>query len=531
MNKMNAFRGTDAASLAFKKELIQLAPGYYLGDLHRHIYMTGQDLVRDAGTAYQEGLAGEEDAAEDVEPVHLRKPVMKSFLDLSLTKSMIHGNRSSFELACRNWLSSAPMYHPAFGYFKFEYLMFGEVDYKSCFRVDDTPDRVRNTDTRNYPAPLYSWLHALPEAFTGDYSDTETLRSTDDQVINDYDKEDIYNSEDDKGSQIAKHADDLDQPYLASLRSPKDSESIASMTYILPHKRGGPDNSHSRSQSDSVVLQSKTLPGRGKASHGNQSEDGSQWQGDSSMGRQIFTGGSYKPHSNARVPSSSTNGPTGLTTLSDRGRLPSTETNYKATGQGTKAIRGLPDNLNCSVFVSHLPEDVKYKEIFAVITTGSLVSVHINDPIPGRPFSAAKITFKYAEGAARFMALVNSLLGVQIRDHHLAAVYNDYGMVEHAQEHQSRVIHIHGPYKLMTESFWRRYFGKVTRYQIDHVSYLPFDPKNKVTRAMEFRFARIEAQAQSILIAIIHDPQFEGKVFCKYGPDPCGRDWDTLPLR
>lgn len=74
MNKMNAFRGTDAASLAFKKELVRLAPGYYLGDLHRHIYMTGQDLVRDAGTAYQEGLAGEDDATEEVKPAHQRKP-------------------------------------------------------------------------------------------------------------------------------------------------------------------------------------------------------------------------------------------------------------------------------------------------------------------------------------------------------------------------------------------------------------------------------------------------------------------------
>ncbi|TGO34377.1 hypothetical protein BHYA_0200g00220 [Botrytis hyacinthi] len=107
MNKMNAFRGTDAASLAFKEELVKLAPGYYLGDLHRHIYMTGQDLVRDACTAYQEGLVGEEYAAEDVEPAHQRKPLMKSFLDLGLTKNVIHGNRSSFESACQYWLSSA----------------------------------------------------------------------------------------------------------------------------------------------------------------------------------------------------------------------------------------------------------------------------------------------------------------------------------------------------------------------------------------------------------------------------------------
>ncbi|KAF7926101.1 uncharacterized protein EAE97_010401 [Botrytis byssoidea] len=529
MNKMNAFRGTDAASLAFKEELVKLAPGYYLGDLHRHIYMTGQDLVRDACTAYQEALAEEEEVVEDAKPAHPSKPLMKSFLDLGLTKNVIHGNRSSFESACQNWLSSAKMYHPAFGYFKFEYLMFGQIDYKSCFRVDDTLNHAGTSEIKKYPAPSHSWLHALPDTFAGDDSDTEPLRSTYNQFMESEADGDIYNSKDFKGGETTGHAGDSHQPCLAAPRSSKNSSVFESTSYIPPHKRSDTDSSHSRSQSDSVVLQSKTPPGRGRVSHGSQSEDGSQWQADPSMNRRTLTGGYYKPHFSLYVPAYVHSGSIHPMTESSHSRSLSTQSNYKETGQGTKAIKDLADNLNCSLFVSHLPEDIKYKEIFAVITTGSVVSVHINEPIPGRPFSAAKITFKYPEGAARFMALVNSPVGIQIRDHHVAAVYNGYGMVKHAQEHQSRVIHIHGPYKLMAEGYWRKYFGKVTRYQLDHVGYLPFDPNNKVTRFMEFRFARIEAQAQSILITIIHDPQFEGKVICKYGPDPCGKAWETLP--
>ncbi|TGO64787.1 hypothetical protein BOTNAR_0084g00180 [Botryotinia narcissicola] len=508
MNKMNAFRGTDAASLAFKEELKKLAPGYYLGDLHRHIYMTGQDLVRDACTAYQEALAGEEDLVEYVKPAHPSKPLMKLFLDLGLTKNVIHGNRSSFESSRQNWLSSAKMYHPAFGYFKFEYLMFGQIDYNSCFRVDDTLNHAVTSVMKKYPASSHSWLHALPEALAGDDSDTETLRSTDGQVINNCDGEGIHNSKDLKGSETTGHA-----------------------AYIPPYKRGDADSSHSRSQSDSVILLSNTIPGRGRVSNEDQSEDGAQWQANTNMSSRTLTGGYYKPHFSLYVSASVHSGSVQPMTESGHSRSLLTQSNYKAKGQGTKAIKDLADNLNCSLFVSHLPEDVKYKEIFAAITTGSVVSVHVNEPIPGHPFSAAKITFKYPEGAARFMALVNSSVGVQIRDHHFAAVYNGYGMVKHAQEHHSRVIHIHGPFKLMAEGFWRIYFGKVTRYQLDHVSYLPFDPNNKVTRSMEFRFARIEAQAQSILITIIHDPQFEGKVICKYGPDPCGKGWETLPTR
>ncbi|KAF5875708.1 uncharacterized protein Bfra_011471 [Botrytis fragariae] len=531
MNNMNAFRGTDAASVKFKKELVQLAPGYYLGDLHRHIYMTGQDLIRDAGTAYQEALAGEEDAAEDVEPVHQMIPSMQSFCDLSVTKDMIRSSRSSFELSCRNWLSSARMTYPAFGYFEFGYSPFGKIDYESYFQNDNVIGNVITINIESYPASLSSWLHVLPNNLVGDGSDTETLRGTEDQFSSDTDNKGIYDSDDSKESEIIRNFDEHDHPDSVSLRSLENPKSLVSIAYIPPHKRGGPDNSHSRSQSDSTVLRLNNFSGRDRDRPGNQPEDGSQWQENSSVSRRPFTGGSYKPHSSPYVPASLLSCHTGLMTQSVHSRSLSTQSNYKATGQGTKAVRDLADNLNCSVFVSHLPEDVKHKEIFAVINTGSVVSVHINEPIPGRPFSAAKITFKYPEGAARFMVLINSTMGIQIRGHHLAAVYNDYGMVRHAQEHQSRVIHIHGPYKLMTESFWRKYFGKVTRYQLDHVAYLPFDPNNKVTRSMEFRFARIEAQAQSILIAIIHDPQFEGKVFCKYEPDPCGKGWETLPLR
>ncbi|TEY81174.1 hypothetical protein BOTCAL_0034g00380 [Botryotinia calthae] len=526
MNKMNAFRSTDDASLAFKEELLRLAPGYYLGDLHRHTYMTGKGLIAEAGNAYQEGLTGEEHTAEAVESARHRKPLMKSFLDLGLTKEMIHGTRSSFESSCQNWISSVRMSHPAFGYFKFCYSPSGKVDYESFFRGDHASSHVGISDINSYPAPSFSWLHAPPEVSVADDSVTKTPSSTDDQGIND---ENVV--EDDKSNEVVEvveATDDIHQPYLAALRSPVDTKPFASLVYKPPQKRGSHDTSQSRSQSDPAIF-SASASSQGRASQGNRSEGDSQWQRIVNEGRKTFTGSAYKPHRRSHVLASLPTGSARSMTKGTHSRSLSTQSTYKATGQGTKSIRDLADNLNCSVFVRQLPEDVHCKEIFEVITTGSVVSVHISEPIPGCPFSAANITFKYPEGAARFMALVNSPVGTQIRDHHLAAVYNRHGMIKHADEHQSRVINIHGPYELMTKDFWRRYFGTVTRYYLDHVVYLPFDPKNKVTRSMEFHFARIEAQAQSILLAIIHDPQFGGKVSCKYGTDPCGRDWDALP--
>lgn len=404
------------------------------------------------------------------------------------------------------------MKHPKFGHFKFSYSPFGTIEYE----VDDP------IMGPTYPRPRSTWLHVLPEELTQNSNESKIVEITGGTIIESNNSDLTDNSE---GASILSNS--------ATTTRSESSDTSKEKVYIPPHKRGQFKASHSRTRSDSSTLTPKKNNfSKDKKISG--SLDLTSWQTNPIAARRTYTGSGYRPLPNAppvlvSLPASVTE-PSPQTSPS---KELSDQSNYKGTGQGSKSIKHLADNLNCSVFVSHLPKQVYHHEIFAIITTGSVVALHINTPCDGCPFSAAKILFKYPGGAMRFVRLANSTNGLEIRNHHLNVVYNDHGMVKYAKEHQSRVIHIEGPYEIMNEKFWIEYFDKVTKYQLEYVGYLPNRRAARTRRKMEFRFARIEAQAQTILLSIINDSQINdlGYVTAKYGEDPCGRGWDSLPTK
>ncbi|ESZ90828.1 hypothetical protein SBOR_8773 [Sclerotinia borealis F-4128] len=436
--QMNAFHGEDPTSLAFQKELLQLAPFYTLKDLHSDDHSSANTLLRETSTAHQQDGAFEGKDVEDTRD----QSTMRSFLDLSLTQSTLHGTRESFKITDVKWRSMYPMVHPRFGNFKFVYsLPFGFIDYESCFWGQGNTNIM--SSIVNYPRQRSSWLHVLPKVSTRGESESEIIENSDGQII-----QSSTNYSTDRASSALPDSTIITQPEISD--SPKKT------VYIPPHKRGGFDAAHSRAQSESSVPATKNaMSGRDKKKH--QSLDVTPWQTNPNVARRTFTSSVYTLHSGLpTLPGSLPAAATGSTTQTLQGKKLSDQSKYKGTGLGTKAIKDLADNLNCSVFVTHLPEEIKHHEIFAVINTGSVISLHIMGPVVGCPFSAAKIVFKYPEGAARFIAKVNnSPDGIAIRDHHFCVVYNDHGMVKHTPEHQSRVIHIEGPYNKMTEEFWR----------------------------------------------------------------------------
>ncbi|KAB8290019.1 hypothetical protein EYC80_010345 [Monilinia laxa] len=408
------------------------------------------------------------------------------------------------------------MAHPPFGTFKFLYSPLGTIDYESCFGAEENAylDTLRVV---NYPRPSLSWLHVLPNFPIEDERESEVSGAADDQTI----YPDI--------NSLAKASEPvsvLSEPAL--IRQPESSVIPRKAMYIPPHKRVYANTSHSRDQSELSVPASKSaISGSKKKRY--QSLDLTPSQKALNVPRRISTGSAYVPFLGFQpilaldpVDAKSTK-----TNLQIKVRL-SDQTKYKGTGQGTKAIENLEDHLNCSVFVKYLPQDVQFHEIFAIINTGSVICLHIMLPTHGHCFAAAKIIFKYTEGAARFIK-ANKQREFRIRDHRLTVVYNDHGMVRHAQEHQSRVIYIEGPFSKMNEIFWRGYFETITNFNLEYVGYLPTDQATNGARMMEFRFSRVEAQAQTILIAILNDHQFDGTVTARYGDDPCGITWDTLP--
>ncbi|KAF7875303.1 hypothetical protein EAF04_002475 [Stromatinia cepivora] len=331
---------------------------------------------------------------------------------------------------------------------------------------------------------------------------------------------------------------------ITTITRPESSEAPEKTVYIPPHKRSNFDTTHFRTQSEpSALLPKNASSAKDKERY--QSVDLPPKQRNSAMAKRILTGAAYIPRPSPPLPGSLPANAEGFAKFKEKstqnlqnGKLsesmPSAQSKYMEIGKNIKGIKNLADHLNCSVFVSHLPEKVFYKEIFPIITTGSVIAVYIEGPIPGCPFSTAKITFKYPEGAARFIELANTAEGIKIREHHLSVAYSSCGMLKYPMEHQSRVLYIEGPTHKMTKMFWKSYFVKVTGFSLERVRNLQLAPRHRFRRKMEFRFARVEAQAQRILIAIIEDPQFDcaehgREVTVKYGEDPCGRGWDVLP--
>ncbi|KUJ16778.1 uncharacterized protein LY89DRAFT_548638, partial [Mollisia scopiformis] len=85
----------------------------------------------------------------------------------------------------------------------------------------------------------------------------------------------------------------------------------------------------------------------------------------------------------------------------------------------------------------------------------------------------------------------------------------------------SRVLFVEGPEQMMTVDFWFQYFRQVSVFQWDRV--LEHPPVRPGRKCLEFRFARINGQAQTCLQQIQRQEEFVGLVGAWYGLDPCAQ--------
>ncbi|KAI9646495.1 hypothetical protein NHQ30_004488 [Ciborinia camelliae] len=237
---MDAFHGNDEASLAFKAELLRLAPSYTLKDLY-NAYHSTPSRIREEGTARSKKQAHEKIAVQRVQPL------MQSFLDLSLAHNRLPGTRLSFEITSEKWLTLSPMVHPQFGHFKFLYSPFGMIDYESFFRREDNT-LATMSNIVSYPRPASSWLHVLPKVPTEiDDNESEIIENTG-QIIQ-YDINYLkYNSE---GATTLE-----DSTIITQIKS---SEPPERLVYVPPHKRRHVDSAHSRTQYESLPANNDIL--------------------------------------------------------------------------------------------------------------------------------------------------------------------------------------------------------------------------------------------------------------------------------
>ncbi|KAE8447766.1 hypothetical protein EG329_010160 [Mollisiaceae sp. DMI_Dod_QoI] len=185
----------------------------------------------------------------------------------------------------------------------------------------------------------------------------------------------------------------------------------------------------------------------------------------------------------------------------------------------TSQIRDLADDVNCCLWVTMLPPDVSEKEFLAVIDTGAVFAVHINQPNPTHPCCAAKLVFMKHTAAVAFLIKCNSQGGIRIRGNRIRAIWNTHGYMDYDSPEKSRVLRIRGPTKFMNKMFWERYFKACAVYQISHTTTIGAErPSESI---LEVGFARLDGQAETMYHAIRKEKLFKGIFWVEYSRDPC----------
>ncbi|KAF4624192.1 hypothetical protein G7Y89_g13980 [Cudoniella acicularis] len=176
-------------------------------------------------------------------------------------------------------------------------------------------------------------------------------------------------------------------------------------------------------------------------------------------------------------------------------------------------VDNLPDSQNCSLFIINLPLWVTYADLFAIIHVGSVYALNINAPDDKNPLQAAKLIFMSPAAAQRFISSAP-----QLGDRPLRIRYNRHGQPANSRPY-TRVLVIDGPEDMMKMAFWTQYFSTYCDYQLENAFQLP---ASKIgIKSMEFRFARVDGQAQCCKQAIERDAGLQGVVKVSYGRDPC----------
>ena len=185
-----------------------------------------------------------------------------------------------------------------------------------------------------------------------------------------------------------------------------------------------------------------------------------------------------------------------------------------------REVQGLPDWENCALFLTKIPVEVTLREIFSVIKTGSVFCLHVSPPSGIHTTKAAKLAFMSPEAAAAFLQQTRSPQGIVLHGKRIQCRYNRNGYARNENIWQSRVLEIIGPTPTMTLEYWTSYFANFSEFELDAYRLIPTNV-HSVT-ILEFRFARIDGQAQTCLQCIRTDPSLAGVVQARYGTDPCG---------
>jgi len=210
--------------------------------------------------------------------------------------------------------------------------------------------------------------------------------------------------------------------------------------------------------------------------------------------------------------------------------------NYNGEPENPRNLSAnIPHSENCSLWLTGLPADVSYTELFVRLRgTGKIFATYINHASPenGHVTSAAKVTFfSFASAQALFnkFGRPESTRVARLRGRTVTVRMNrikvseyqthGFGWEDEAGNEPSRVLIITGPRLLVDVASLMAYFSQRFFFELDQV--VPLQEGD--IRSYELRFASFYCQARSAYLALVKEPFFaQMGVTVRYGPDPCG---------
>ncbi|RAL59666.1 hypothetical protein DID88_000299 [Monilinia fructigena] len=204
--------------------------------------------------------------------------------------------------------------------------------------------------------------------------------------------------------------------------------------------------------------------------------------------------------------------------LREKGMIPDNsrqDTNYEGDDNHPDLL-GLPDSINCCMWIINIPPDVQHGEFMRILDCGAVAALSLVKPQGSHKTQAAKATFKTVVGGAELFRRARRGQGLRIRRNKIKVWYNDYGAYEWRGP-ETRFLEIEAP-AVLDENFWQSYFDNWCKYVIISISPLPCSKLGFAST--RFEFVRIAGQAQTCLQAIQKDEAFLGQVKVQYGLDP-----------
>ncbi|CAG8960916.1 hypothetical protein HYFRA_00002454 [Hymenoscyphus fraxineus] len=179
----------------------------------------------------------------------------------------------------------------------------------------------------------------------------------------------------------------------------------------------------------------------------------------------------------------------------------------------------VPDNENCSLWITNMEPSVTAREFFQMVRCGGVYALHIYPPTGEHRTAAAKLIFKRPSSAAIFLQHASSQAGLHPHNRRLKVMYNRNGVREYSGS-KTRVLRVMGPSHEMIFNVWDAYFKNLCVFEYDEVVFPECHMQGQ--SIIEFRFMRIDAQAQMIQKEIVDNPQLQ-RFNAYFSPDPCGR--------